>query len=199
MIVVDFATKKKENIRHILSNCDKLAEGLYTTRHNNVLKVLYWKVLHEYKLESITKPWNCVDQPELERSNDRVIVKWNAKVYCEDYTSSNKPDMIIIDNEKKIITVVECSCPWDKNLTKKFKEKQEKYQVVRQQLKQQFEGHKVQQLNLIIGCLGTITTLDEELSKIFTNKKIITKLIQQMQRVVLISSTSIVDKFLKRE
>jgi len=93
--------KKTENIRHILSNCDKLAEGLYTTRHNNVLKVLYWKVLYEYKLEISVKPWNCPDQPELERSNKRVVVKWNAKVYCDDYTSNNKPDMIIIDNEKK--------------------------------------------------------------------------------------------------
>jgi len=136
---------------------------------------------------------------ELERSNKRVVVKWNAKVYCDDYTSNNKPDMIIIDNEKKLITVIECSCPWDKNLTKKFKEKQEKYQVVRQQLKQQYSGYKVQQLNLIIGCLGTITTLDEELEKIFDNKKQVIKLIQQMQRVVLMGSTSIVDKFFKRE
>jgi len=101
--------------------------------------------------------------------------------------------------KKKLITVIECSCPWDKNLTKKFKEKQEKYQVVRQQLKQQYSGYKVQQLNLIIGCLGTITTLDEELGKIFDNKKQIIKLIQQMQRVVLMGSTSIVDKFFKRE
>ena len=107
--------------------------------------------------------------------------------------------MMLIDNKKKIITVIECSCPWDKNLSKKFDEKQEKYQVIRQQLRQQFSEFKVQQLNLIIGCLGTVTTLEVELGKIFHNKETIRKLIQQMQRVVLISSTSIVDKFFKRE
>lgn len=93
--------KKKENNRHILSNCDSLAKGIYTTRHNSILKVLYWWLLYHYKLENEIKPWNYEKQPEQTRSNKEVTIMWNSKIYCEDFTTNNKPDLIVIDHIKK--------------------------------------------------------------------------------------------------
>ena len=83
-----------------------------------------------------------------------------------EYTKHNKPDMLIIDHKKKRIRVVEASIPWDENVNKKYEEKNEKYQTVRQELRKQYEVYELQQVNVIIGELGTITTLSEELAKI---------------------------------
>jgi len=118
--------KKKETVRHILSNCDSLAEGLYITRHNSVLKVLYWWLLFNYQLENEWKPWNHEKQPEQVRSNKEITIMWNAKIYCDDVTNNNKPDLTVINHKEKKITIIEMSCPWDKNLEKKFLEKEKK-------------------------------------------------------------------------
>ena len=88
------------------------------------------------------------------------------------------------------------SCPWDKNVDKKTQEKQDKYQEVRQQLREQYQNYKVEQANIIVGSLGTITTLESEIIKI---SKKATHLIPKIQRTVLINSISIIEKFLKRE
>lgn len=188
--------KKKETVRHILSNCDQLASNLYLVRHNNCLKVLYWWVLHKYKLEERVREWNDIKQPEVRRENERVIVYWNAKVQSIEYTDHNKPDMLIIDKKKKEVIITEMSCPWDKNINRKTEEKNNKYQVIRQELREQYQGYKIKQANIVIGALGTITELENELEKISKRAK---SLSYKIQRVVITLSISIIDKFLKRE
>lgn len=69
------------------------------------------------------------------------------------------------------------SVPWDKNLEKKLIEKEIKYQVVRQQFNIQYPKYKTKQSTILIGALGTITTLDKELKKIIKDKNQILKLI----------------------
>jgi hypothetical protein len=188
--------KKKETVRHILSNCDRLATGLYITRHNSALKVIYWWLLHKYKFEEKLRYWDDPEKPKPVISNKDVTIKWNVKISTNDYTEANKPDMTLINHKKKQIILIEMSCPWDKNINNKTQEKKDKYQELRQQLREQYEGYIISQSNIIVGTFATITTIEEEIKKI---SKKATKLISQIQRVVLINSVSIIEKFLKRE
>jgi len=80
--------------------------------------------------------------------------------------------------------------------TKKTQEKQDKYQEVRQQLREQYKNYEILQSNIIVGALGTITTIYEEIKII--SKQAIT-LVPQIQKVVLMNSISMIEKFLKRE
>jgi len=188
--------RKRETVRHILSNCDRLAVNMYIMRHNNALKVLYWWILHKYKLEDKVRKWSDKEQPQVTRSNKRITIKWNSKVQSNEYTEANRPDMLVIDNEKKRIRIIEMSCPWDKNVNRKEVEKMTKYETIRQELREQYEGYDVKQVNIIVGTLGTITSLGEELGKISKKAK---GLAEQIQRVVIMSSIAIVEKFFKRE
>ena len=52
-------------------------------------------------------------------------------------------------------------------------------------------------MNIIVGTLGTITTLKEELEKISKTKA--GKLIAEIQRVVIMHSISIIENAFKRE
>ena len=188
--------QNKETVRHVLSNCNELAKNSYITRHNNALKVLYWWVLHKYGLEEKVKEWSDREEPTPTRRIERAIVQWNVKILSNEYTKHNKPDMLIIDHKKKRIRVVEASFPWDENINAKFEEKNKKYQTVRQELRKQYEGYELQQVNVIMGEMGTITTLREELAKI---SKKATKLVAKIQRVVIMHSIGIIENVFKRE
>jgi hypothetical protein len=188
--------KKRETVRHILSNCDQIAINSYITRHNSALKVLYWWLLHKYKIENELKEWNDKEIPQLTRSNERVTIKWNSKIQSNEFTEANRPDITLIDRKKEKIILIEMSCPWDKNVNRKTEEKNIKYQTIRQELRIQYPKYKVTQSNIIIGTLGTITTLREELLKI---SKKAPKLIAKMQRVVIMNSISIIENLYKRE
>jgi len=118
--------KKKETVRHILSNCDNLAKGLYTNRHNLTLEVLYNWILNKYGFEKRKILIDKRNKPEPIVSNEKITIKWDMTVYTEDYTQSNRPDMLVIKHKKKKIIVIEMSCPWDKNLNKKIEEKENK-------------------------------------------------------------------------
>ena len=142
------------------------------------------------------KEWNDREEPIPTRRNERAVVQWNVNILSNEYTKHNKPDMLIIDHKKKRIRVVEASIPWDENVNKKYEEKNEKYQTVRQELRKQYEGYELQQVNMIIGELGTITTLREELAKI---SKKAAKLVVKIQRVVIMHSIQIIENVFKRE
>jgi len=75
--------KKRETVRHILSNCDRLATGIYITRHNSALKVIYWWLIFKHKLEknNIKRNWDDPEKPKPIMSNDKITIKWNVKIH----------------------------------------------------------------------------------------------------------------------
>ena len=188
--------RKRETVRHLLSSCDCLAKNSYITRHNSALKVLYWWILHKYGLEYQIRKWNDRKEPESTRKNENVEVHWNVRVLSDEKTDHNKPDMLVINHKKRKIRVIEMSCPWDKNIKKKYEEKDEKYQTIRQELRKRYEGYELKQANIIVGALGTITTLRKELEKI---SKRAVNLVLEIQKVVITHSISIMENAFKRE
>ena len=40
--------KKTETISHITSECEKLAQKEYQRRHNNVARIVHWKLSNKY-------------------------------------------------------------------------------------------------------------------------------------------------------
>lgn len=59
-----------------------------------------------------------------------------------------------MDKENQIVTLLEMSSPWVENREQKEREKTLKYAPLRLELKQQFPGYKINQVNVIIDVLG---------------------------------------------
>ena len=47
--------KKSETISHIVSECEKLAQKEYKRRHDNVARIVHWKLCGQYNLKRSEK------------------------------------------------------------------------------------------------------------------------------------------------
>ena len=63
-------------------------------------------------------------------------------------------DARIVDNKRKTVTLLEMSCPWIENWKQKDEEKTRKYAQLRWEIKKQYLGYKITQINIIMDVLG---------------------------------------------
>ena len=67
---------------------------------------------------------------------------------------ANTIDGRIVDRKEKKVILIEMSCPWVSNREQKEQEKSDKYAPLRWEMRQQFPGHTITQLNVIVDVLG---------------------------------------------
>ena len=84
-----------------------------------------------------------------------ITVYWDVPVYADHIeVHANRVDVRIVDKENQTVTLLEMSCPWVENREQKEKEKTLKYAPLRLELKQQYPGYTINQVNNIIDVLG---------------------------------------------
>ena len=87
-----------ETIRHIISECSKLAQKEYKTRHDWVGKGIHLEVCKKFKFEQTNKWFMHNPAPVLE--NDTLNLLWDFDIHTEHLISAGRPDLII-NNKKK--------------------------------------------------------------------------------------------------
>ena len=112
--------KAPESVAHVLSGCSALAQNKYLTRHNNVLKVLYFEVLPELQLVESLPAWYTLIKPKARirlRGCPRV---WDLPTYGKSRElQSSRIDAKIVNHKSKEVVVLKMSCPWIENREKK--------------------------------------------------------------------------------
>ena len=96
--------------------------------------------------------------PKPEVKNDQVRILWdvpNHTAECRIQTTSNqgnRPDVTVFDKQAQEILVVEFSCPWVTNTTKKDEERTAKYEKVREEFEARSPNYTVKKINVIWMC-----------------------------------------------
>ena len=103
--------------------------------------------------------------------------------------------MRIVDKENQTITLLEMSCPWVENREQKEKEKTLKYAPLRLELKQQYPGYKINQVNIIIDVLGGYSKELYSSVRDLLGAKRSRECLRRMQKSVLSSSLNIARSF----
>ena len=93
---------RDETINHIISECSKLAQKEYKTRHNWVGKVIYWEMCKKFKFDH-TKKW-YMHNP--------------APVQTDHLITARRPDLILFNKKKKTCKI--CCSGWPQNKTKRM-------------------------------------------------------------------------------
>ena len=107
-----------------------------------------------------------------------------------------RPDGKIIFKDRKQIYVLEMSVPWIVNRKIKFDEKVEKYKSVIQTLKVDNPLYTVQQITIIIDCLGGYSkSFIEALKLLEFDKWEIQKICLDIQKILITEATSTINKF----
>jgi hypothetical protein len=115
-----FCQQFDETIGHIISACSILAKEQYVKWHDKVSAQLHFNICKETGVQLDKKHWNeHVPKSVVTNQGDKVTILWNQQVQTDRTIPSNKPDIIIRDNEKGTCMLIEVAISGDRNVIKK--------------------------------------------------------------------------------
>ena len=93
--------------------CGALAQSKYMTRHNAVLKVIFYELLKDLDQMTSIPPWYSQNIPKPLYENEKGKAFWDVPLYAE-YAEviNNRIDCTVIEKKKKKVVLLEMSCPW---------------------------------------------------------------------------------------
>ena len=145
---------RDETINHTISECSKLAQKEYKTRHGWVGKVILWEMCKKLKLDHTNK-WNMHNPaPVLENNTHKLL--WDFDIYTDKRISARRPDLIIINKKKRTCKFVDFAVPADHRIKLKVREKKDKYLDLARELKELW-NMQVTITPIVIDAFGTVT------------------------------------------
>ena len=82
--------KVYESINHIVSGCSKLTQKEYKRRHNNLEKIVHWKLARKCNFEAGDKWYE--HEPESVLENEDYKILWDFSIKTDHAIESGRPD-----------------------------------------------------------------------------------------------------------
>ena len=182
--------KVDESIDHIVCGCSKLGQKEYKRRHDDLRKIVHWKLARKYNFEAGDKWYE--NEPESVLQNEDYEILCDFSIHTDHIIEARRPDLVIVNKKERICKITDFEVPGDSTIEEKEKDKIEKYQELGREL-QKIWNVKVKIIPLVVGSLGAIL-------KQFGNrlKKIGIKVgTVQVQKTVLLGTARILRKVLE--
>jgi hypothetical protein len=202
-----------ETPQHVASGCDFLRSSIMTERHNSVALVLHrgFCVMYGFARRHYTKTIPRV----LERGDGMVKLYWDVRVETPRAMRHNRPDIVVFDKIRRVITVIEFSVSWFSILHEKEMQKYHKYATnscddlslvelpptVDINLRGQLEAlhvdgktfTRVDVVSIAVGTCGEITTGTlEKLVNMGFKQKVAASLIVDFQRAAIAGTSRVI-------
>jgi hypothetical protein len=125
-------SQKQETVAHIMSGCSHIAQTLYTSRHDKMLRPFYHYLLSVYGFDDLSdhnRPWYQQRPPTPVVENTQAKLIWNIEFHIrrKPENNANKIDIAIMDKEKKRWLLIEGTVCGIGLINDRIKLKQEKY------------------------------------------------------------------------
>ena len=143
----------EETIMHIVSECEKLAQGEYKKRHDKVALRLHWELCGAYGFERSAQWYHHRAEGVLE--NEKAKLLWDVNIQTKRVISARRPDLVLMDKEKKETMLIDIAIPGDIRVKDKEMEKIEKYQDLRIELEKLWNT-KCKVVPIVVGGLGSV-------------------------------------------
>ena len=144
---------KDETINHITNECSALAQNQYKKRHDTVAQALHWSLCRKYELQSKDKWYEHIPEKILE--NEKAKLMWDYDIQTDRVIQARRPDLILVDKKTNTVSLIDVAVPWDTRVDAKVREKLDKYQDLKLELRRLW-NKQVEIVPVIIGALGTI-------------------------------------------
>ena len=145
--------KIDETIYHIVSGCSKLAHKEYKRRHDNLGKIVHWKLARKCNFEAGDKWYE--HEPESVLENEDYKIMWDFSIQTDHAIEARRPDLVLVDKKERICKIIDFAVPGDSRIEEKKKDKIEKYQDLGREL-QKIWNAKEKIIPLVVGSLGAI-------------------------------------------
>ena len=126
--------EKGESVNHIVCDCKKLAQREYKQRHENVAKVVHWKLCEKYHLEKKDKWYEHA--PDSVSEHDEVKLLRDVNIQCDHVTKARIRDIVVVNKQEKKCAIIEIAVPADKRIGEKENEKIVKYLDLKEKLQE---------------------------------------------------------------
>ena len=144
--------KVDEIIDHIVSGCSKLAQKEYKRRHDNLGKIVHWKLARKYNFEAGDKWYKHEPESVLENEDYKILCDFS--IQADHVIEARRPDLVVVDKKERNCKIIDFAVPGDSRIEQKEKEL-EKYQDLGKEL-QKIWKVKVKIILLVVGSLGAI-------------------------------------------
>ncbi len=182
---------RDETISHITTECSALAQKQYKNwRHDKVAQIIHWEFCGRVGVKRAEKWYD--HEPEGVIETERYKILWDFKVQTDHQLDHNRPDLIFYDKEKQSCQIIDVACPFDTRVKNKMKEKIDKYQDLKREIKRIWKCKEVNIIPVVIGALGTI----HRNMPVWMKKLDMYELIGKMQQACILGSARILRKVL---
>ena len=91
--------ERDKTINHIISECSKLAQREYKTRHDWVGRVIHWEICKKFKFDLINKWYMHNPAPVLENYTHKFL--WDFVIHTDHLILVRRPDLMLINKKKR--------------------------------------------------------------------------------------------------
>ena len=124
--------KVDQSIDHIVSGCSKLAQKEYKRRHDNLGKIVHWKLARKCNFEAGDKWYE--HEPESVLENEDYKILWDFSIQTDHVIEARRPDLVVVDKKERSCKIIDFAVPGDSRIEEKEKDKIEKYQELGREL-----------------------------------------------------------------
>ena len=151
-----FCHTEVESVGHLMSGCQTLmGDGHYTSRHNMVCRYIHWKVCKAIGVE--VKPVQ-LHEPAPITPHEEYIIYYDKCIPLGRFVESGavKPDIVIWDTKSKTAQIVEVTVPNDFGLNRAEREKNNKYQDLKNDLRNTWGLKNIELIPVVVGTTGLV-------------------------------------------
>ena len=145
--------KAGEIIDHVVNGCSKLAQKAYKRRHDNIGKIVHWKLARKCNFETGDKWYEHEPESVLESEDYKIL--WDFSIQTDHVIEARRPDLVVVDKERRIFKIIDYAVPGDSRIEEMEKEKTDKYQDQRREL-QKIWNVRGKIIPLVVDSVGAI-------------------------------------------
>ena len=91
--------ERDETFNHIISECSRLAQKEYKTKHNWVGKMVHWDLCKKLKFDHTNKYY--MHNPETVLENETYKLFWDFQIQTDHLITARRTDEVIVNKKKK--------------------------------------------------------------------------------------------------
>jgi hypothetical protein len=145
-----------ETLDHLLVGCPVHEFGLYKDKHDRVCQVL-WDAACTGILDK--DPAGC--RKDVITIQGRGKLLWDVSIATDEVFSERRPDMVMVDDVRRRVYVVEVAVAYDARVMDRAHEKLGKYHRLSRELARQYRGYQVLIVPVVPGNLGSMIAVEK--------------------------------------
>ena len=123
--------------------------------HNSVSKKVHWDICKKNGLQHSEKWYEHAPEGAVE--NEEIKVLWDTNIQCDNLIEPRRPDPVVIDKKEQKGIIIDIAVPPDVIVEEKEKEKVEKYQDLKKEIRKLWKLRNAGIVLVVIGALGSVS------------------------------------------